>query len=78
MYCLWASLSGAQLFANPWTAAHQTPLSGISQARILEWVAISFSRDLPNEGMEPETPALEGSFFTTEPSGKPSEDRVRV
>ena len=33
-----------QLLATPWTAAHQAPLSiGFSQARILEWVAISFS-----------------------------------
>ena len=32
-------------FATLWTAAHQAPLSmGILQARILEWVAISFSR----------------------------------
>ena len=32
-------------FATPWTVACQAPLSiGISQARILEWVAISFSR----------------------------------
>ena len=31
---------------NPWTAAHQAPLSmGIFQARILEWFAISFSRE---------------------------------
>ena len=32
--------------ATPWTIAHQGPPSvhGISQARILEWVAISFSR----------------------------------
>ena len=30
---------------TPWTVAHQAPLSmGILQARILEWVAISFSR----------------------------------
>ena len=30
---------------DPWTGAHQAPLSmGILQARILEWVAISFSR----------------------------------
>ena len=28
---------------SPWTVAHQAPLStGILQARILEWVAISF------------------------------------
>ena len=31
---------------------------GIFQARILEWVAISFSRDLPNPGIEPGSPAL--------------------
>ena len=40
----------------------------ISLARILEWVAISFSR---GPGMEPESPALAGRFFTTEPPGKP-------
>ena len=28
---------------TPWTVAHQVPL-GFFQARILEWVAISFSR----------------------------------
>ena len=37
-------LSQVQLFATPWTVAHQAPLSkGISQARILEWAAISLS-----------------------------------
>ena len=41
---------------------------GIFQARILEWVAISFSRDLPNPGIKPASPALAGRFFTTEPS----------
>ena len=30
---------------TPWTGSHQAPLSmGISQARLLEWVAISYSR----------------------------------
>ena len=44
----------------------------ISQARIiLEQVAISFSRDLPNTGIEPVYLALAGGFFTTEPPGKP-------
>ena len=28
---------------TPWTAAHQAPLHGIFQARVLEWVAIAFS-----------------------------------
>ena len=27
--------------------------------------------DLPNPGIEPESPALAGGFFTTEPPGKP-------
>ena len=31
-------------FASPWTAAHQAPVYGISQARILAWVAISYYR----------------------------------
>ena len=36
------------LFATPWTVAHSTvgsSVHGISQARILEWVAISFFRE---------------------------------
>ena len=37
-------LSCVQLFATPWTVAHQAPVHGIFQARILEWVAISFFR----------------------------------
>ena len=40
-------------------------IHGISQARILEWVAISFSRDLPNPVIEQASPALAGEFFTT-------------
>ena len=39
------SLSHVQLFATPWTVAYQAPRSmGFFQARVLEWVAISFSR----------------------------------
>ena len=47
-------------FATPWTVAHQAPLSmGILQARILEWVVTSSSRDLSNPGIEPRSPALQ-------------------
>ena len=41
---------------------------GIFQAIVLEWMDISFSRDLPNPGMKPRalvSPALAGGFFTT-------------
>ena len=43
----------------------------ISQARILEWLAISNPGDLPNPGIKPTSPVLAGRLFTTEPPGKP-------
>ena len=47
---------------------------GVSQARVLEWVAISTSRVFPNTDIEL-IPAvalvLESGFFTTETPGKP-------
>ena len=43
---------------------------GILQARILEWVPISFFRDLPDPGIEPESPALLADSLLSEPSGK--------
>jgi len=46
---------------------------GNFQARILEWVAISYSRDLPDPGIEAMSPLLAGKFFTTELPGKPPE-----
>ena len=42
-------------------------LHGILQARVLEWVAISFSRDLPNPGIEPGSPAFQAETLTSEP-----------
>ena len=41
---------------------------GVLQTRILEWVAISFSREFPDPGMEAPSltsPELAGGFFTT-------------
>jgi len=45
----------------PGSSAH-----GILQARILEQVAISFSRDLPNPGIEPRSPALQADSLPAE------------
>ena len=39
---------------------------GILQARILEWVAIPFSRDLPNPGIEPRSSALQADSLPSE------------
>ena len=51
---------------------------GILQARILEWVAISFSisfspspGDLPDPGIEPRSPALQADALSSELPGKP-------
>ena len=46
----------------------------ISQAKILGWVAIPSSRDLPNpwiEPVSPTSPALAGMFFTLALPGMP-------
>ena len=64
-------LSDVQHFCNPMD--YNPPGSsvhGISQARILEWVAIFFSRG----SSRPKSPTLAGRFFTTEPPGKPCHD----
>ena len=70
--CCAKSLSCVWLFVTPRTITHQAPLSmGILQERILEWVAIPFSRDLPNPGIEPRSLALLVDSLPSEPSGKP-------
>ena len=58
--CCSLSLSQVRLFGTPWTGAHQASLSmRILQARILEWVAMLSSRDLPNPRVKPRFPALQ-------------------
>ena len=49
---------------------------GILQARILEWVAFPFSRDLPNPGIEPRSPAEKADSLPAEPQGKPKNTGV--
>ena len=47
-------------------------IHGISKARILGWVATSFSRGIfPSQGLNPHLLALAGKFFATELPGKP-------
>ena len=43
----------------------------ILQARILKWVAIPFSKESSDPGMEPRTPAVQEDSLLTEPPGKP-------
>ena len=44
---------------------------GILQARILQWVAIPFSRDLPDLGIEPRFLALQADSLPSEPQRNP-------
>ena len=44
---------------------------GILQARTLERVAIPFSGDLPNPGIEPRSPSLQVDYLPDESLGKP-------
>ena len=59
-------------FVTPWTVARHAPLYK-TFPRQEQWSGWSFPPpgDLPNPGIEPVAPALAGSFFTTEPPGKP-------
>ena len=52
---------------------HRPPgfsVHGIFQARILEWVAILFSRGSPNTEIELGSPALQADALPSEPSRK--------
>ena len=61
--CMLSRFSCVRLFVFLWTMAHQAPLL---LARILEWVAIPFPRDLPGPEIEPfMSPVLAIEFFTT-------------
>ena len=60
-------------FVTPWTVARQTPLSmGFPRQEYWSRLPVPSPGDIPDPGIKPASPALEGGFFTTEPPGKPS------
>ena len=76
LYAEWKwvkSPSRVQLFATPWTLARQAPLSmGFSRQEYWSWLPFPSPGDLPNPGIEPESPALQVDALSSEPPGKPS------
>ena len=75
------SLSGVSLRDLMDCCPPSSSVHGISQARILEWVVISFSRGSSWPRDEPASPAslaLAGGFFTTKPPGKPHGIEARI
>ena len=63
--------SRAQLFAMPWTVAHQAPLS-MRFSRQEYWSGLPFPSpgDLPNPGIKPGFSALQAESLPSEPPGK--------
>ena len=59
-------------FVNPWTVAHQAPLS-MGFPRQEYWSEESFPPpgDLPDPGIESVSPVFIGEIFSTEPPTKP-------
>ena len=80
LYIKWyhVGLSHVWLFATPWIVACQGLLSmGILQARILEWVAIHFSRGSSQPRDQTQvSPRLQVDSLLSEPPGKPKHTRV--
>ena len=51
-------------------------IPGIFQAVVLEWGAISFSREPPDPGIEPGSPSLQTDALPSEPPGSPATREV--
>ena len=66
------SLSRVQLFATPWTVAHQAPPPmGFSRQEYRSGLPFPSPGDLPDPGIEPRSPALQAGSLPSEPPGKP-------
>ena len=48
----------------------------ILQARMLEWIAFPFPRNLPNPGIKPRSPTLQADSLSAEPQWKPKNTGV--
>ena len=58
------SLDHVRLFASLWTQSYQVPLSMVFfQARVLEWVAISFSRGFSQSRDQTSISCIAGGWF---------------
>ena len=70
---------------DPMVCSPPSSCHGILQARIVEWVAILFSRGssrfrdqthVSNSGIKPRSPALQADSLPSEPPGKPKKTGV--
>ena len=70
-YCCLVAKS-CLILCDPMDGSPPGSVHGISQAKILEWIAISFCRGSSWPGDQTTSPALAGGCFTTEPPRKPT------
>ena len=64
---------------TPWTVAHQALLSmGILQTRILEWVAISFSRGSSQPRNQTQVSRAAGDSLPSEPPGSLHQPNLEI
>ena len=68
--CVCQSLRHVQLFATPWTVAHQAPLSmGFPRQEYWSGLSLPSPGHIPHPGVKPRSPILAGWFFRTESPG---------
>ena len=65
------SLSRVRLFATPWTVANQAPSVRFSRQEYWSELPFPSPADLPDPGIEPESPSLQADTLLSEPPGKP-------
>ena len=62
---------------TPWTIVLQAALTmGFSRQEYCSGLPFPSPGNLPDPGIEPETPVLAGKFFTTEPLEKPVKEAI--
>ena len=64
------SLSHVQLFATPWTVAYQAPqvtVHGVFRQEYWSVLPFPSPEDLPDPGIESESPALQADALPSEP-----------
>ena len=65
------SLSHVRLFGNPWTVAHQAPLSmEFSRKEYWSGLPFPFPGNLPDPGIEPRRSVLQADSLLSELPGK--------
>ena len=71
------SLSRVRLSATPWTVARQAPLSmGFSRQECWSGLPFPSPEDIPDQGTEPTSFALQVDSLPSEPLGKPKNTAV--